>query len=260
MKIAASSCCWWHHTLEEGVRLAAEAGFTAYEPLLFPEEIFALHGDLRRLDAHELTRMLDDAGMTLAALHVAAIPTTPPERFRACVDYDKRAIEVAGETGCNLVVVGGPDRATEPFAPFLDALEELEPLLRGTPVRIALENHYGNWIQFIQDYEHVFDRIDSPNMGVTLDTGHFTSAGVDPEEVARRFGVEKIFHVHVKDHRGTQSVPLGTGATNNIGMARELRRLGYDGYLSQEIECGDGPEADRAAAEGIEYMRMLQNA
>ena len=257
MQIAGSSCCWWHHSLEEAVALAARAGFTAFEPLMFPSEIFPLHGDLRRMSAGQLVRLLGDHGMVLAGLHVAAIPTTPPARYRACLDYNKRAIEVAGETGCNLVVVGGPDRATEPFAPFLKALEELEPLVRNTPVRLALENHYGNWIQFIQDYEHIFDYLPSPNIGLTLDTGHFTSAGVDPEAVARRFGVEKVLHVHIKDHQGTHSVPLGCGTTNNVGMVRVLKNLGYAGYLSQEIECGKGPAADQAAADGIHYMRNL---
>jgi len=257
MKIAGSSCSWWQHPLEKGIELAAQAGFTAYEPLMFPKEIFELHGDLRKITATELTTMLNRHGMTLAALHIAAIPTTPPARYRACVDYTKRAIEVAGETGCNLVVVGGPDRATEPFFPFLKALEELEPLVRGTPVRLALENHYKNWIESIPDYEHIFDYLPSPNIGMTLDTGHFSSAGIDSEVVARKFGVEKVFHVHIKDHQGTDSVPLGTGTTNNGGMARVLKAAGYTGYLSMETECGEGPEADRIAASGIHYMRRL---
>jgi sugar phosphate isomerase/epimerase len=136
-------------------------------------------------------------------------------------------------------------------------LEELEPLVRGTPVRLGLENHYRNWIQFIQDYEHIFDAVSSPNIGMTLDTGHFTAAQVDPQAVARRFGIEKVFHVHIKDHQGTHSVALGTGTTDNFGTAKALKELGYAGYLSQEIECGSGPEADRMAADGIGYMRRL---
>ncbi|MCX5658303.1 MAG: sugar phosphate isomerase/epimerase [Planctomycetota bacterium] len=259
MKIAASSCSWWHHTLEEGVALAQQAGFTAYEPLMFPDEVFPLHGNLLRTTPAELGALMSRHGMALAALHVAAIPTTPPARRQACVDYVLRAIDVAGETGCGLVVFGGPDRAREPFIPFLHALERIVPRLEGTSVRVALENHAGNWIQFIQDYEHIFDFIDSPALGITLDTGHFTASGVDPEAVARRFG-PKIFHVHVKDHIGGRSVPLGTGETNNLGAVRALKAGGYAGYLSQEIECGRGPEADRAAADGIHYMRRLLDA
>jgi sugar phosphate isomerase/epimerase len=259
MRIAACSCSWWHHTLEEGIRMASEAGFTAYEPLMFPEEIFPLHGDLRKISGTQLTRLLGDHGMILAAIHTAAIPTVPETLWRTCIDYNKKAIEVAGETGCNVVVTGGPPRADQPFRPFLKALEELEPVLRGTPVKLALENHHHNWIQFVPDYEHIFDYLSGPNIGMTLDTGHFTAAGVDPEVVARQFK-DKVFHVHIKDHQGPRSVPLGAGTTNNFGMARVLKEQGYTGYLSEEIECGKGPEADRAAAEGIHYMRKLLEA
>ena len=123
-------------------------------------------------------------------------------------------------------------------------------------VRIALENHCGNWIQFLQDYEHIFAHIDAPCLGITLDTGHFTSAGVDPAAIVRRFP-NKIFHVHIKDHRGTQSVALGTGETNNRGTADVLQASGYTGYLSQELEVSDRENSDRYAAEGLAYMKQL---
>ena len=74
--------------------------------------------------------------------------------------------------------------------------------------------------------------------------------------VARRFP-GRIFHVHIKDHRGTQSVPLGTGETNNRGTVAALKETGYAGYLSQELEVTDRENADRYAAEGIAYMKSL---
>jgi len=255
MRIAASSCCWWHHSLEDGVRLAAEAGFTAYEPLMFWS--FQLHGNLEKMSAAQITALLDAHGMEPAALHIGAIDTAP-DVYRSSVDYTKRAIEVAAQTGCNLVVAAGPARTGELFLSFLKALEELIPVMEGGPVRLALENHYRNRIETPADYERIFEHIDSPSIGITLDTGHFTASGVEPETVARRFGAARVFHVHIKDHRGAQSVALGRGTTNNIGTVRALRESGYTGYLSQEIECGEGQEADRMAADGIEYMRMLQ--
>jgi sugar phosphate isomerase/epimerase len=255
MNIAASSCSWWHHSLEDGVRLASQAGFTAYEPLMFSREIFPLHGNLYDMTASQLVDLMKRHGMVLAAIHIGGIQTGA-HCFRPMVDYARRAIAAAADTGCNLVVFGGPSRENERFLPFLDALGELDQLVRGSPVRLALENHYRNWIEGIADYEHIFDAIDSPNIGVTLDTGHFTASGVDPQAVARRFA-SKIFHVHIKDHRGVQSVPLGAGQTDNFGVVRALKEAGYTGYLSQEIECGQGPEADRAAADGIHYMRKL---
>ena len=84
---------------------------------------------------------------------------------------------------------------------------------------------------------------------MTLDTGHFTSANVDPAQVARTFA-GRIFHVHIKDHIGTESVALGEGDTDNFAVVRELKAAGYDGYLSQEIELEDGSKADHAAHVG----------
>jgi len=197
--------------------------------------------------------------MTIAAFHLGAIMTPTEAKRRALTDYARRAIEYAAELGVGIVVDGGPDRATEPIVPFLRSLEELLPVLEGAPVRLALENHYGNWIQFIQDYEHIFQHIDHPQVGITLDTGHFTSAGVDPEAVARRFP-NKIFHVHIKDHVGTQSVALGSGHTNNHGMARALKAAGYTGFISQELELDGEADPDAAAAAGIHYLNALRDA
>lgn len=257
MKIAASSICWARDSLEGAVKKAAAAGFTAFEPLTFPEEIWDLHGDLRKISASYLKKLCGDHGLTIAGLHLGAIMTPSEERRRVLTDYAKLAIDVAGEVGCKTIVEGGPDRGTvQPFKPFLKSLEELAAYVDGTDIRIALENHYRNWLQGIEDYEHVFDYVDHPNIGMTLDTGHFTSAGIDSQKVAELF-TAKVFHCHIKDHRGTESVALGSGTTNNFGMAAVLKKAGFTGYLSQELEVHDESQADQVAADGIHYMRKL---
>lgn len=261
MKIAVSSICWASTPLPEVCRKAAAAGFTHLEPLLFPREIFPLHGDLREMSDDYLLKIVRESGLELAALHIAALWTRTPEMTRVLTAYMKRAIDCAASTGCGLVVVGGPERqGSQPFKPFLLAMErEILPYLDQHPgVRIALENHWRNWIESIADYEHIFDWLDHPRLGMTLDTGHFTSAGIDPESVARQFG-SRVFHVHIKDHKGIHSVGLGEGETNNFGTVRFLKSLGYEGFISQEIET-HGPDPDRLAAEGIHYMKQLLEA
>lgn len=260
IKLAASSICWARDPLPDVCRKARTAGFDYLEPLLFPREIFSLHGDLREFPAAELGKLLGDNGLKPAALHIAALWTATPEMTGALTAYVKTAIDTAAQSGCGLVVVGGPERtARHPFKPFLLALEDIARHLEGKPVRIALENHYRNWIESIADYEHIFDWIDHPQIGMTLDTGHFTSAQIAPVDVVRCFP-EKIFHVHIKDHRGTESVALGTGETDNVSAVRELKKNGYTGFLSQELEIHDTARADEVAAEGIQYMKKLLEA
>lgn len=259
MKISVSSVCWWNDDRVTLMKKAANAGFRAIEILTFPEpEICKLHGDLRRLPPRQLRSELDDHGLTLAGLHLGAIMTPNESKRRAMTDYCKRAVEVAAELGGRVIVESGPDRATEPIEPFLKSVEELAPVFEASPVKLALENHYRNWLQYIPDYDWLFSRIASPAVGMTLDTGHFTSAGVDPAEVARTFS-RRVFHVHIKDHIGTQSVALGEGRTDNVAVVRELKAAGYDGYLSQEAEVQDHSRADQVAHDGFAYMsRLLQ--
>ncbi len=256
MDLAASSICWHRDTRAGMLRKASESGFRFVEILTFPPELNVLHGNLWLMKPNELRAELTEYGLEPAALHLGAIQTSTEQRRQSLTDYAKRAIDFAAELGCALIVEGGPDRATEPFQPFLRSLEHLARFLEGYSVRIGLENHYNNWIQYTQDYEHIFDRIDSPKIGITLDSGHFTSAGVDPALFAGKFA-DKVIHVHVKDHIGIHSVALGSGETNNKGMVRALKQAGYDGFLSQELEVADADQADHYAREGLKYLRML---
>jgi len=256
MKIAASSCSWWRDPLDDVLRKAAACGFADVELLTFPPEICNLHGNLREMTPAELKKKLAANKLKLAALHLGCIRTHEETLRRSMTDYAKIAIGFARELGCGIIVEGGPDRGVGPFEPFLDSIEELAEACAGSPVRIALENHHGNSIQFIEDYDLIFARVTSRSVGMTLDTGHFTSANVDPVAVARRF-TDRVYHVHIKDHIGTQSVALGTGQTDNAGVARVLKAAGYTGYLSQELEVADYENADRYAAEGLQYMKKL---
>lgn len=249
MKIAVSSVCWMCDDMETAIEKASNCGFKALELLTFPKEIFPLHGDLLTMKPSYLRERLNRSGMELIALHLGQIYTSTEERRRVLTDYAKRAIEYAMEMSCNLIVESGPMRNSEPLRPFFQSLEDLLLLLEGTNIKIALENHYLNWIQFAQDYEHIFDYIDSPNLGITLDTGHFHLAGVDPQYIVEKF-TNKVLHVHIKDIHGTEGV-------NNIGTVRALKNIGYTGYLSQEIEISNKEEADKAAFEGYAYMQKL---
>ncbi len=107
------------------------------------------------------------------------------------------------------------------------------------------------------DYESLnVQTADLKRVGFTVDTGHFTSAGVDIPAFLRAFG-PRVFHVHVKDHIGTESVALGAGRTDNRGVAEALARRGYDGYLSTELEVHDRENALRYVRESLAYMKDL---
>jgi len=164
--------------------------------------------------------------------------------------------EAAEKLGSPLVVITGRPRRENGLAPTIAGIKALLPLIEGKPVKLALEPHFGSQIQFIEDYEAIFDQVDSLQVGITLDSGHFHSARVDWRSLIQHFP-ERIYNFHVKDHVGTQSVPLGAGEINLRGYIEELDSIGYEGALAVEIEVADPENLKRYSAEALVYLRKL---
>lgn len=93
-------------------------------------------------------------------------------------------------------------------------------------------------ILYPEDYEVILTELDTPRLGITVDTGHFHAANVDTEALIRRFQ-DRIYNVHIKDHIGTQSVVIGRGEINLGSVLGALREIGYDGPLAVEMEVED---------------------
>lgn len=164
--------------------------------------------------------------------------------------------DAAEKLGSPLVVITGRPRRENGLVPTIAGIKALLPLIENKPVKLALEPHFGSQIQFFEDYEAIFDQISSSQVGITLDSGHFHSAGVDWRSIIQRFP-ERIYNVHVKDQIGTQSVPLGAGEIDLRGYIEELDSIGYEGALAVELEVADPQNLKRYSAEAFVYLRKL---
>src|ERR1700754_4043558 len=71
-------------------------------------------------------------------------------------------------TGASRKVDNGLKTAIEVFRHVVPVAEELG-------ISLVVENHFQNVFEFQEDYEQIFEAIDSPNIGVCLDMGHFGS-------------------------------------------------------------------------------------
>jgi len=253
MRICCGSVCYRHQGLDECLAMMAEAGYKEVELVAIPTWI---HVDLQAIDAEALQRRCEAAGLGLAALYPGGVNCTSPEATEQSVAYIQRAIDVAGDTGVGRIVFTGQGRDTAPLAAAIEGYKRLADYLVDKPVAICLENHYRNQIEFPDDYRQVFAAVDSPQFAMTIDTGHFTSSQVDFLALADEFA-DRLRHVHVKDHIGAESVPLGQGETDNAGLVRKLLRMGYDGYLSVEVEAKDHENNPRYAADALPYLQAL---
>ena len=259
MKIALSTVCLPELSWREVFRCAAESGYTAVELLMIPGWVHLQPGEV---PACEVRDEAGRCGLKIIAVHAGGLDGVSDESLAASSAFIDRVAEFALEAAVPLVNFnGGLTPAGIPRASFLqrigDTLERYESSLAGCGLRFTVENHFGYQLQTVEDYRAVFGRLkQARHIGITLDTGHFTAAQVDMPEFIREFG-KQIFHVHMKDHVGAQSVALGSGETDNRAVVAALREQNYDGDISVELEVHDRENAVRYVCEAQSYVANL---
>lgn len=106
---------------------------------------------------------------------------------------------------------------------------------------IAVENHYANAVEHLDDYARIFDAVPSTAVGVCLDTGHFAASGVDAVEVIDTFG-DRVVHVDLKDCAAVGAadfVRFGHGVVDFDRVLAAARDRGYSGYALIELPLID---------------------
>lgn len=136
--------------------------------------------------------------------------------------------------GAGVVKFTGSRRGTNGgLDAVIQVLKELAPAAEDMDMLIVVENHANNNIETIEDYDAIFQAVDSSHVGMCLDMGHFDGAGVNNFDVIKKYH-SKVLHIDIKDtiSFGTyKTVPLGSGATDCVGIIKDLINRGYKGYL-----------------------------
>jgi sugar phosphate isomerase/epimerase len=147
-------------------------------------------------------------------------------------------METARQLGCRRVKFSGAGRAQQGgLEAVIDILKELAPAAEEMDVLVLVENHANNNIENIEDYERIFEAVDSTHVGMCMDNAHFDGANVDLMEVVEKFH-SKIMHIDLKDteRMGVHKVVnFGEGVTNNDAVVQRMLEHGYEGYLLVEM-------------------------
>lgn len=168
------------------------------------------------------------------------------------VAHKIRLMDIARELGCRRVVTGGVPKDKGALAGAIDVLTLLAPLAEERDLLICLENHCNFTLESIDDYERLFAAVDSPSVGLCIDTGHFDAADVDMDELIDRLG-HKVNHIHVKENHGRGTVDFrrfGEGTTDNHHVVQRMLDRGYEGFITVELS----PRKDRPST--VEDLRV----
>jgi sugar phosphate isomerase/epimerase len=170
--------------------------------------------------AAKIQKKLKDAGgLRLVAYGVAGVPNEEAAARKQFEWAKKMGIEVlVTETAPNAV----HDKLTKEYG-----------------IRFALHNHPKSWPpDKVLDASKPYNKL----IGSCNDVGHQFRADRDPIATLKQLE-GRIESLHFKDLNAEKhDVPFGEGRCNAKGMLAELKRQGFNGYLSIEYERGSVAE------------------
>jgi sugar phosphate isomerase/epimerase len=112
----------------------------------------------------------------------------------------------------------------------------------GVEIALELEPFKLSLINTLDKMKRFVEEVDSAAVKANLDVSHLALAGTPAEAIAGMKG--RIGHIHFSDCDGKAhgDLPPGRGVVNFLPYLEAIRRTGFDGTLSIELEYSPEPE------------------
>ncbi|MEA3402738.1 MAG: sugar phosphate isomerase/epimerase family protein [Armatimonadota bacterium] len=238
-------------SLEEAVRLAADAGFDAVDIRQRHDGIHILP-EISDDEAEDARDMVEEAG-----LHVSGLTTyweiglVEREAAAEQLANIERSLHTAGILGARFMRVssGDYDRRYDYEvcrAAFRDQMMRVAEMAAAHEIVVTPEQHGGRYIASAGQCMDMLRGLEHPYLGVVFDPGNAVSEGFERPWVQVRMLGGWIRNVHVKNRMTAEgealsherlpggNVRVNEGVLDWDEIADELAAIGYDGYLTAE--------------------------
>ena len=123
-------------------------------------------------------------------------------------------------------------------------------------LRMSIECFVGSMISTPHAMEKVIADMGDDDFGIQLDTSHLVGQHIDPEWTINVLGGKHIFNVHCKDNDGVtrSNIPAGCGIIDYTAVINALKKVGYDGNLTVELEFTDNPA--RYNKQALDHLKL----
>ncbi|HNR07975.1 MAG TPA: sugar phosphate isomerase/epimerase family protein [Saprospiraceae bacterium] len=229
-------------------------------------------------------KRVEDQGKVIPMMCCSPDFTHPDPEFRAReITKEKRWIDMTYALGGSYCrVLSGqrrPELSTEQgISLAAECIEACLPYARERGITLILENHYKDdfweFPEFAQKMEvfcKLVDRVRHPNFGVNYDPSNTYLAGEDPLELLYRVS-GRVVTMHASDRflkegtledlrkeeggavgyaRRLSHGEIGKGLNDYDAIFSELKRVGFDGWISIE----DGVEGMEQLERSVAFLR-----
>jgi inosose dehydratase len=252
IRISCHGITWGRDGFDRAVKEISELGFEGFEAFAFVVDDFGFE----RID--DFKRALTEHGLRLVALYGGG-EMHDASRFESLVASNVRIARFLALNGADRIVLGpgrrpaaGPTR--DHLLNMVHCANEIGRRTLELGVLACIHPHVNTVLEKLSEIDLVMDRLDPRYVAMAADTAHFRKGNPDAPradvEVFERYA-DRIKYVHLKDWDpdlppeisgagGTavikDFVELGQGKIDLKGCVDVLRRRGYDGWLTIELD------------------------
>ncbi len=266
-----------HHRLEDALTILAELGYQSVAITLDHNCLDPYGNNL----ATELVRVrgwLEQLGMRSAIETGARFLLDPREKHQPTLisphawqreerlEFLRHSVNIAKELGSEAVSFwSGSQKDVPPVSVLMDRLVEgckqLCDHAAHQNVRLAFEPEPGMFIDTMERFAELEDRIDHPHFGLTIDIGHLHCQGEEPIEDHIRQWRDLLWNVHIEDiKRGVhEHLMFGEGEIDFGPVLRTLAEIGYTGGVHVELSR-HSHDAVKAARRALAFLKSLSDA
>jgi protein FrlC len=270
MKLSISTFVYCNYSIEETVKRISECGYQGIE--IWGGRPHAYRNDLTEDEILNLRKLIEKSQLEISAFIPAQFryPTSlcsPNAMIREdSVNYIKDSIVTSMKLGCKKVSIcpghtlygQGYENGIEQLSA---SIRELHKFAYEKDVTLLIEPAHrfeSDLILTIKDGMNFISRLGLDNLGIAMDTGH---CYVNKESLVECVSLLKGFpyHIHIDDNHGTSDdhkIP-GEGKINFLPFFRELKKNGYNGFLTVELGWNYTMEPDSAATKSLHGIKSL---
>lgn len=269
-RVICSSITFRRRPLAEALTLIEEIGFSGFDLGALPGVCDHVPYELTPSAVAEVAAVVKAAGPATASING---DIGDLNRVLSDAEQDERdkhlqqLLDLCIATGSPALVLPCGSLGHQPIRSLAEDLDLVAEQLtrasraaadRGVVIWVE-ELHSGRICYNTERARQLHDRLTDAGTGVVMDFSHIVATGDDPVDYIAEFG-EAITHVHVRDAvPGNINVSVGRGQVDFATGVAELRRIGYAGVFSLELETHDVAEDERPAAarQAGEYLSTL---
>ncbi len=262
MKLSANTWCYRDFDRETAFKSIARLGFDGVEIIAHPPCWHADTTDTAERRQASI-KLIKELGMEIVAIspHTEYLQFDEYRR-RQEIEHTMAMIDLAKLYGTDIlrIFAGGrfpEDKSREEcIETVIKALKPCVDYAEHRGIILAVESH-GQFGTDIDALAAVINGIDSPCLGITLDTSNFAVNGVDPLRAIDVFN-KRIYHTHLKDSilgPNRKGTAVGEGSLDFPAIIKKLMATGYKGKYCVEYEGTEAP--DIGLEKSFNYLKKL---